>query len=161
MLPHIEQLEMDLPEIQELDAHKIIASKLFEARTALRHGSSFIVEDTSLYFDGLNGLPGPFIKWFLQTIGDKGLYKLAQSFGNFNCVAKTIIGYTDEKGTIEFFEGETRGTVVEPKVEAKFGWDAIFLPEGSDKTYAELTFEEKNEISQRRKAVEKLKNYLG
>ena len=158
ILPEVEQLERDLPEIQELDAHKIIAAKLFEART--HHGNTFMVEDTSLYFDAMNGLPGPLIKWFMQTIGNEGLYKMAQAFGNFSARAKTIIGYVDEKGKIEFFEGEVKGKIVEPRGETTFGWDPIFQPEGYDKTFAEMSAEEKNTISMRRIAAEKLRAYL-
>jgi len=157
VLPQVEQMEMDLPEIQELDAHKIIQAKLSEALK--HHTGAFMAEDTSLYYDGMNGLPGPLNKWFIHAIGDKGLYKLAQTFGTA-ARAKTIIGYVDERGTINFFEGETRGTIVEPKTESKFGWDAIFLPEGSTKTYNEMTQEEKNAISHRGKALARLKAHL-
>src|SRR4051812_39123208 len=107
MLPEVEQMEMDLAEIQELDPHKIISAKLFEARQTLRHGSTLMVEDTSLYIDGMNGLPGPFCKWFLHALGDKGIFKLAQTFGAA-ASAKTIIGYVDGQGSVEFFEGETK-----------------------------------------------------
>lgn len=102
MLEGVEALDIDLPEIQELDAHKIIKAKLEEAQK--HHTGEFIVEDTSLYFEVLNGLPGPFIKWFLQTVGNDGLYKIAESFGNFKAEAKTIIGYSDSGGGINFFE---------------------------------------------------------
>ena len=66
ILPEIEQLDVDLPEIQDIDAQNIIRFKLLEALR--HHAGEFIVEDTSLYFDCLKGLPGPLIKWFLETI---------------------------------------------------------------------------------------------
>ncbi len=158
LLPDIEQLEIDLPEIQEIDPHKIITAKIFEAKRP--HGNMYMVEDTSLYIDGMNGLPGPLNKWFLQTIGDEGIYKLTHSFGAA-AEAKTIIGYAGEQGTIEFFEGSTKGTIVAPQGESHFGWDAIFLPEGSEKTFAQMSMEEKSAISHRGKAVRKLKEFLG
>lgn len=157
ILGNVEALDIDLPEIQELDAHKIIAAKLKEAQK--HHKGEFIVEDTSLYLDGLNGLPGPLIKWFLQTVNNEGLYKMAESFGNFNCKAKTIIGYSDANGNIEFFEGNINGILVAPRGEG-FGWDPIFQPEGYTKTFGELTPEEKNSFSMRKIAAEKLKEYL-
>jgi inosine triphosphate pyrophosphatase len=157
VLPDVEQLEIDLPEIQELDAHKIIQAKLVEAR---HHApKEYIVEDTSLYFDGMNGLPGPLNKWFLNAIGFEGLYKLAQTFGNA-AEAKTIIGHSDEEGKINFFEGSTRGTIVAPQGESNFGWDSIFLPEGHDKTYAQMSLQEKDSISHRGKALRKLVTFL-
>ncbi|MBI2409607.1 non-canonical purine NTP pyrophosphatase [Candidatus Kaiserbacteria bacterium] len=158
ILGDVEQLDIALPEIQEIDAHKIIRAKLEEA---LKHKKeAFIVEDTSLYFDALNGLPGPLIKWFMKTVGNDGLFKMAESFGNYGAEAKTIIGYTDWSGDIQFFEGSVRGAIVAPRGETNFGWDPIFQPEGKDKTFAELTAEEKNAFSMRKLAAEKLKTHL-
>lgn len=157
VLPEVEQLDIDLQETQELDPHKILAAKLLEARK--HHGNAYIVEDTSLYFDGMNGLPGPFVKWFLQALGLEGLAQLAKNYGG-TATAKTLIGYADEKGKVEFFEGEVRGTIVAPREPGGFGWDAIFMPEGYGKTFGELGTEQKNAISMRRKAAEKLKAYL-
>ncbi len=157
ILGGVKQLEIDLPEIQDLDARKIIEAKLAEAQK--QKDGSFIVEDTSLYLDALNGLPGPLIKWFLKTIGNDGLYKVAKSFGNFRAEAKTIIGYFDGKKT-EFFEGSFNGSLVEPRGKNGFGWDSIFLPEGTIKTFAELSAEEKNSFSMRKLAAEKLAAHL-
>ncbi len=157
LLPDVEQLELDLPEIQELDAHKIITAKLFEASKHL--GNEYMVEDTSLYINGMNGLPGPLNKWFLQSIGPEGMYKLTQLFGAA-ASAKTILGYADGKGSVRFFEGETTGTIVAPSGESNFGWDGIFLPDGSTKTYAEMTREEKHAIGHRGKAVQAFKEFL-
>ncbi len=159
IIPQVEQLEIDLPEIQEIDAHKIIAAKLSEAFSH-KQGIEFIVEDTSLYLDCLKGLPGPLIKWFLQTIGDKGIYNLASKLGNTKAEARTIIGYARSPTDIHYFEGIVKGNVVTPSAKGKFGWDRIFLPEGHKKTYGEMTLEEKNEISMRRIAVNKLKEFL-
>ena len=88
-LPSIKQLDIDLPEIQEVDAHEIIKAKLSAA--LIYKQDEFIVEDTSLYCDCLNGLPGPLIKWFLKSIGVEGLYNFTQNSGNSNAIAKTII----------------------------------------------------------------------
>lgn len=158
VLPGVEQMDLDLVEIQELDAHKIITEKLAEARHSQSTGT-LMVEDTSLYLSSLNGLPGPLIKWFMKSIGNEGIVKLAQNFGAA-AVAKTIIGYADDKGEIQFFEGEVHGTIVAPRGDTTFGWDPIFMPDGYDKTFAELPSEEKNTISMRRVAVEKLKVHL-
>lgn len=158
ILGDVEALDIDLPEIQEMDAHKIIKAKLEEAQKHQK--GEFIVEDNSLYLEAMNGLPGPFIKWFLKTIQKEGLYKLAETFGNYNAEAKVVIGYSDSSGNVEFFEGNTKGTIVSPRGEGGFGWDPIFQPEGYDKTFGELSAEEKNSFSMRKIAVEKLKEYL-
>ena len=157
ILGNVEQLEMDLPEIQSIDAHDIIKAKLLEAK---KHGKGeYIVEDTSLYMDCLNGLPGPLIKWFLKTIGNEGLYKIADKMGDYGAEARTIVGYSSGE-EIRFFEGSVKGEITEPKGTG-FGWDPIFKPDGFEKTFGEMTKEEKNGISMRRKALNKLKEFIG
>lgn len=152
----VEQLDIELPEIQDIDAKKIIKAKLLEA---LKHKKGdFIVEDTSLYFDCLNGLPGPLIKWFLQVMGNQGLYEIVEKFGNNKAEAKTLIGYaTNSK--IHYFEGSIKGRIVAPKVQSNFGWDPIFQPEGYSKSFSELSAE-KNKISMRRVAFSKLREFI-
>ncbi|QQS22631.1 non-canonical purine NTP pyrophosphatase [bacterium] len=158
VLPNIEQLDIDLVEIQDIDPHSIIAAKLKEALN--HHDGEFIVEDTSLYLDGINGLPGPFIKWFLQKLDTEGIATLAQNSGNTRASAKVIIGYAKNKDDIKFFEGSILGNIVSPRGETTFGWDPVFQPDGYEKTFAEMTSQEKNQISMRRIAIEKLKEYL-
>ncbi len=154
MISSLEQLDIDLLEIQSIDAHEIIRTKLQEARK-YKEGE-FIVEDTSLYLDCLQGLPGPLIKWFLKTIGNKGLYNLAQKLGNFGAEAKTCIGYAKNSENISFYEGSVKGTIVQPTAKTAFGWDPLFQPQGYSKSFAELSPEEKNRISMRRIAFDKL-----
>jgi inosine triphosphate pyrophosphatase len=157
IIPEVEQIDIDLPEIQEIDARNIIEAKLDAALQ--RHSGEFLVEDTSLYYDSMNGLPGPFVKWFLKTVGNEGLYKIGQTFG-LNASVKTIIGYTDGSGKVEFFEGDMKGTIVAPRGDKGFGFDPIFEPEGFDKTLAEMSMEEKNKISTRKIAAMKLQKFL-
>src|SRR3989339_1825597 len=85
ILPEVEQLDINLLEIQEIDAKEIIKAKLKEALSHQK--GEFIVEDASLYLDCLNGLPGPLIKWFQKTIGIEGIADLAEKFGNDGALA--------------------------------------------------------------------------
>ena len=156
VISDVKQIDFDLPEIQELDARKIIEAKLMEARG--KYDGELICEDTSIYLDCLNGLPGPLIKWFMKSLGNKGIYELVKKYGDFGATAKTIIGYSNGKH-IEFFEGSVKGKIASPMGEG-FGWDPIFQPDGSNKTFGEMDMHEKNEISMRRAALEKLKEYL-
>jgi len=158
ILSEVEHLEMDLPEIQSADAHEIIRAKLKEALH--HHDGEFLIEDTSLYFDCLNGLPGPLIKWFLEALGNEGLAKITEKLGQTGAEAKTIIGYAKNHDELFFFEGAVRGQIVAPRGETIFGWDPIFLPDGYDKTFAEMSRDEKNKISMRRMALNKLKEFL-
>lgn len=158
LLPNIKGINLDLVEIQELDPTKIIRAKLAEAQRS--HTGRFIVEDTSLSLDDMNGLPGPLVKWFLQSIGVEGIYQLTQILGSARATARTWIGYANEQGEIAFFEGVISGTVVAPRGTGGFGWDAIFQPTGSSKTFAEMTPQEKHQFSMRRIAIEQLRQHL-
>ena len=154
IVPELEQLDIDLPEIQEIDAHEIIKAKLQEAKK--HYEGIFVVEDTSLYLDCLGGLPGPLVKWFEKTIGNDGLYDIADKYNNYNAQAKTVVGYCDESGDITFFEGVVNGKIVKPESESKFGWDPIFMPDGYKTSFAQMSKKEKNAISMRRIAFEKM-----
>lgn len=157
VLPDLEKLAVDLPEIQSADAQEIIKAKLEEA---MKHYSGeLIVEDTSMHFDCLNGLPGPLIKWFVKSLGQPGLYDLTKRYNNHKAYVRCLVGYAKD-GDIKFFEGIVPGQIVSPRGETRFAWDSIFQPDGYEKTFAQMTKAEKNEVSHRRKALEQLKAYL-
>lgn len=158
IIPNIKAIHLDLSEIQELNPKKIIEAKLKEA-VKYYQGFELFCEDTSLYIKSLNSLPGPLIKWFMQSLGNEGIYELIKNNPNKMAIAKTIIGYTNGN-EMEFFEGELYGKIVQPRGQANFGWDPIFQPDGYEKTLAEFTREEKNRISMRSKALHQLKEYL-
>jgi inosine triphosphate pyrophosphatase len=154
----IAQLDIDLVEVQHIDPEVVISSKLSDAQ---KHASgTFIVEDTSLSLDCLGGLPGTLIKWFMKTIGNPGLVNLVEKLGNPSATARVIVGYSRDGAEPLFFEGSIQGTIVTPRGDNGFGWDPIFQPVGYDKTFAEMSAEEKNNISMRKIALQKLKDYL-
>ena len=158
VIQELEGLDINLPEIQEIDAHKVIEAKLLEARK--HHSGEFVVEDTSLYFNATPGLPGPLIKWFLKTIDNQGMADLVDKYNTQKSRAVNLLGYIDSNGKIIYFDGSIDGKIVQPRGDNGFGWDKIFQPNGYDKTFAEMTQEEKNAISMRRMAFEKLRVYL-
>jgi inosine triphosphate pyrophosphatase len=161
IMPEIEglDLDLDLTEIQELDARKILEAKLEEAKKH-KPNCNLMVEDLSLEIEGMNGLPGPLIKWFLKSVGREGVVKMAKSFGNQKAIARVTLGFASKNGENKFFEGIVEGKIVDPRGESDFGWDPIFVPEGYNKTFAKMGMEEKNKISHRKIALEKLKEYL-
>jgi non-canonical purine NTP pyrophosphatase (RdgB/HAM1 family) len=158
IIPDIEQLELDLDEIQSLDARTVIEHKL--AQAALHHDGDFIVEDTSLELTCLKGLPGTYIKWFEKTLTLPGIAALAMKYEDHSATARTTIGYRDAKGKTHYFSGELKGEIVPPRGDGGFGWDPIFIASGGDRTNAELTTQEKNRISMRQAAARHLAAYL-
>jgi inosine triphosphate pyrophosphatase len=81
-------------------------------------------------------------------------------YDDHKAIATTFLGYAQNRDKISFFEGSLKGTVVSPRGNHNFGFDPIFQPEGHEQTQAEMTAEQKNQISQRRKALEELKKAL-
>lgn len=158
VLPGLRLLSIDLPELQELDTKKITAAKL--DHVLLQGHSEVIVEDVALHFDGLNGLPGPLVKWFLKRLKAQGLYELAARSGNFRAEVVAVVGYLDAQGAKFFFEGRVSGLVVPQRGGDGFGWDPIFVPDGGSKSYAEMSEAEKSLISHRGRALQALKAHL-
>jgi len=152
VMPQIEGWEVDLPEIQEIDPQAIIEAKLDAAGTEY----TVMVEDTSLYVDAMNGLPGPLVKWFLKTVGTEGMYQMTECLGSYTATAKTTIGYQATDGTRLFVEADLRGSIVPARGANGFGWDVLFQPDGYERTIAEMEPEEKQEMSMRTEAVEHL-----
>ena len=157
ILPDLKRVDFDIPEIQELDTKKILQEKLSEISKS--HSGRFFCEDVSLEIEGLNGLPGPFIKWFLETVKMTGIARMAEQSKNTNVTAKITLGYNDN-GKIVFFEDEMKGKIVYPKGENGFGWEPIFQPQGSEKTLGEMELKDRLKYSMRTKVLIKLKDYL-
>lgn len=151
--------KIDLPEYQGEPAD-ISISKCKAALNIVQ--GPVIIEDTCLCFNGMKGLPGPYIKWFLDKLGPEGLFNMLTAWedksANAVCTFAYSSGNPDED--IVLFEGKTAGLIVSPRGPRDFGWDPIFQPDGYDKTYAELPKDVKNKISHRSKALEQLQKYF-
>ena len=118
------------------------------------------VDDTGLAFNALNGMPGIYIKHFLESLGLDGLRKLLFGFKDKSAVAYASIGYCDGKKT-KVFIGVCEGKIVKAQGKAKsFGWDGIFKPNRYSKTFASMPKNVKNKISHRRKALESFRRFL-
>jgi len=152
----LKHIKLNLMEIQTIEAKKAAKHKAKQAFEIIK--KPVIVEDTGLYFSAWEGLPGALIKIFAETIGYK---KLCELLGKERTAkAQTVIGYFDGKKYRDFI-GEISGRIAyRPRGKNNFGWDVIFIPKGKKKTLAEMSFEEKNKISMRKKAIEKFKKFL-
>lgn len=156
----IEISDVELDEIQDLDLKKIVQHKLIQASEKVK--APVIVDDVALRLDAWNGFPGPFVKFLhVASNGNNQLIlKMLKSEENRNGTLIATIGYHNGRES-HFFTGELRVTIA-TKERGANGWglDPILIPEGSNRTYAEMTEDEKNEDSHRRRALEKLKDFL-
>ena len=120
------------------------------------------MEDTSLCFNALNGMPGVFIKWFLDACGHDGLNKMLADYDDKTAYAQTVVAFSTGPGhDPAIFDGRTAGKIVPPRGKLDFGWDPIFEPnECQGKTYAEMSKEAKDAISHRSRAFVQAREYL-
>jgi XTP/dITP diphosphohydrolase len=122
-------------------------------------------EDTGLEVEALDGAPGVKSARFAgepsnTTANIEKLIHQLKNKQNRKAQFRTVISLV-QKGIEKQFEGICKGHIaLQPSGENGFGYDPVFIPEGSAKTFAEMSTTEKNEYSHRRKAVEKLVAYL-
>ena len=119
-----------------------------------------IVEDAGLFIDALNGFPGPYAAYTYRTIHNEGILKLMENVENRKATFQSAIAYCDSSACVPVcFEGEAKGEITSKERSESgkpgFGFDPIFQPSGSKKTFAEMTIEEKNGFSHRARAVQK------
>ena len=151
---------IDLPELQGKCTKDIAIQKCKEAASILN--CPVFTEDTSLCFRALNDLPGPYIKWFLSSIGHEGLNKMLVGFNDNRAYAVCTFCYSAGKDCeVVVFEGITEGRIVPARGPLTFGWDPIFEPlEGNGLTFAEMNIEQKQAISHRGRALDQLSEYF-
>jgi inosine triphosphate pyrophosphatase len=154
IIPGIERVDFDLPEIQELDVRKVIENKIAMAIDK-KKGCLIFCEDVSLCIDDLNGFPGPFIKWFFGSLGNDGIWSIMKDRPKA-AIARSTIGLWDGK-RIVFFEGETLGEIIEPTTVGGYGWDSLFRPNDDKRSFAEMGSEIR---TMRKEALLKLKEYI-
>lgn len=128
-------------------------------------GFSVFADDTGLEIDALDGQPGVYTARFAGPECDsvknmEKVLELLENKDNRNAQFRTVICLII--GTCEFlFEGVVRGHIAtEFNGEEGFGYDPIFIPEGYNKTFAEMPLSEKNKISHRGIAIKKLVDFL-
>jgi non-canonical purine NTP pyrophosphatase (RdgB/HAM1 family) len=154
----VDYKKLDVHEIQSLNLEEVAIHKAKEAYKIM--GSPVLVEDTSLIFNALGSLPGPLIKWFLESLDNEGLAKILNSYDDRTAHAEVCFAYCDENGA-QTFSGSIDGTIAnEPRGEKGFGWDPVFIPEGYDITWGEMDADQQKETSMRRIALRKLQTYL-
>lgn len=160
----LEAVALDLPEIQSLDLVEVLRAKAREAHRRL--GRPVVVDETGLEIDAFGGFPGPLIKWMLEALGPEGMAAAALATAeregrSAGATARCAAIYLDDNGAEVVAEGSEEGTLVLPgRGENGFGWDPVFLPAGGDRTYGELSGDEKDRNGHRGKAWRELARKL-
>lgn len=160
-------LDMNLPDVEE-------TGKTFEENSLLKSRTiaklvnmPCLADDSGLCVDALNGAPGVYSARYAPNRDfDKGMEKLLAEIekspnksrnAHFSCVIS--LAWPD--GQYKVFAGQVDGKIAFHKMGAGgFGYDPLFVPEGFTSSFAQMSQEEKNKISHRGRAVEKLKDFL-
>ena len=122
-------------------------------------------DDSGICISALDDFPGIESKRFFKKNDDhkktfKTIINKAKELSNFHAYFQTSISLTFDNKSI-IFKGVVRGKISsEPRGKYGFHYDPIFIPNGSEKTFGEMTIEEKNKISHRARAIDKLKKFL-
>jgi XTP/dITP diphosphohydrolase len=155
-------IDIEIPEPHEtLEENASEKSRTISALTGLNCFS----EDTGLEVDALHGAPGVHSARYAgeEKSFDKNIEKLLNELSgesNRDAQFRTVISLmVDRKEWL--FEGVCKGQIIrEKRGTSGFGYDPVFVPRGSQKTFAEMSMEEKNRFSHRKKAADQLISFL-
>jgi inosine triphosphate pyrophosphatase len=151
---------LELDELQG-SSYDITRHKILQAYDILT--APCLIDDTSLFCRALGGLPGPYIRSFLEALGAEGLAKLISHYDDHSCHVMCHTAFAKDAHEPLFFEGIRHGTIVLPRgsrVPHAINWNAIFVPEGHTRTFAEMSLDEMSQISARSIALTNFRNYL-
>ena len=157
-LLEVDHVALDIPEYRSNDIAEIAREKVRYAYGQLN--TPLIVDDTGFFIDALEGFPGPYAAYILNSIGNAGILKLMDGVSYRDARFTTGIAYADEYG-IKVFTGTLEGKIALcPKGTNGFGYDPIFLVGDTGKTMAELSTGQKNRISHRARAIASARSAL-
>lgn len=145
-------------EIQAPDPSQIAKQGAIWAYQKLQR--PLITEDTGLFINALKGFPGPYSSYVYGSIGLDGTLKLMEDKKDRSAYFKSAICYVDEN-TVKLFEGIIDGNIAKKcGPDNGFDYDMLFIPKGKEITYSAMSLEEKNALSHRAIATNKLLDYL-
>ena len=157
----LEYQKINLDEIQSPNPEDVIEHKVRQAYDILKR--PVLVEDTCMGLDELGGLPGTFIKFFIeQENGAEKICRMADGLPSRRATATVTFGYYDGE-RLEFFQGRWGGQIAKHpgKLMSGFGWDVVFIPDGyGGKIRSELSEAQYDELYLKVKPIEAVRDFL-
>ncbi len=156
----------DWPDVEETEDTFKGNALLKSSVLAQRYNMPAIADDSGLVVEALDGEPGVHSSRYSGegATDEKNMAKLLnnlQEEKNRKAAFKTVVVYKEPDGEEIIAAGEVEGRIVETPVGGGgFGYDPVFVPDGFDKTFAQMSSQEKNELSHRGKAINNLRNIL-
>ena len=146
-----ERISCPYPEVRSESVKEIAEEGVKFVYT--RVGKPVIVEDSGLFIQALDGFPGAYSSYVFGKLGNYGILRLMGGTGNRRAEFRSCVAYYDGE-TLKTFEGVVSGAIAEEaRGDGGFGYDPIFMPEASAKTFAEEP-KVKERVSHRKKSVE-------
>lgn len=148
-------------EIQSDELQKIVNSAVALAVAETR--SPTIVEDSGLFISSLDGFPGPYSEYVYRTLGSAGIIRLLDGRKDRSAEFRSYVALSAPNLKSRIFRGVAKGTIaLQPRGKHGFGFDPIFVPtDGNNRTFGQLTTNQKNSLSHRGSAFRRLASWLG
>lgn len=148
----LEQVDLDVTEPQADTLEEVVEKCVKEASGKVNE--RFIIEDSGLFINSLNGFPGVYSSYVYRKIGCRGILKLLSGSADRSAYFKTVLAYSEPDAEPKIFTGGVDGTIATGiRGKSGFGYDPLFQPFGSELTFAEMSIEEKNRFSHRARAL--------
>lgn len=153
-------VDIDIPEFGRTLLENSFAKAVLTYRLC---GKPTLADDSGLFVDSLNGEPGIYSSRYGKNDGER-IARLLKNLGevkNRRAAFRVVFVYYYAEGKYETFKGECVGKITDSARGSQgFGYDPVFIPEGYEKTFAELGPSVKNRISHRARALKKFRNFL-
>ncbi|MHA1474584.1 MAG: XTP/dITP diphosphatase [Promethearchaeota archaeon] len=161
--PNFEVLQSN-EELLETQADSLEEVALFKVNSVKNQVKiPYFIEDAGFFVDDVcNGFPGVYSSYVMKTIGYDGILKILGDSTSRKAHFESVIAYIDKDEKVHIFKGINYGKVsIESRGSSGFGFDPIFISDETPGiTFAELKLEEKNQISHRRRSLDKLIEFL-
>lgn len=150
-------VKISLKEIQSESIYQIAKAKSTSAFEYLQ--KAVIIEDDGFYISSLKGFPAQYSSFVYKTLGNQGLLKLMENETDRRAYFLSVIVYNDGL-ILKTFTGKTEGTLSRSATNGGWGFDPIFVPKHTSKTYGELSqLNRKSVFSHRYKSIEKFSKW--
>jgi len=154
----LKMIEEKTEEIQDDNLEEIAIYSL--SRALEKDERPKIIEDAGFFVKKLNGFPGPYSSYVNRVLGVDGILRLMNIEKNREAEFRSIVAFGNSPSFIKTFQGIVKGTIsLQAKGSSGFGFDPIFIPKGSTKTFGEMPLKEKNSFSHRADAFRKFANW--
>lgn len=145
-------LRVEAVEIQDDSIEKVAQASASDA--VEKCGLPIIVEDAGLFIEALKGFPGPYSSYAYRTIGTKGILELMKNVEKRQAYFRAVVVFSSPDESPKAFQGKVNGKISRAeRGSSGFGFDPIFSPLSPDRTFAEMTTQEKNRYSHRAQAL--------